>query len=414
LLLGEIHPAIHVDAVIKQSQLMTLIQKVGQAVTWHDTITKLAVQLGTALNSHKEAQETVNQMMATQGEAARLFARVEQALVDTSPELREAGTRLVSEYQYYLEQAGKIRGVDFPELSNSLTQWIADTDRLVKQHHAQFEELKASYDTYHTRIGSLIKEIGVYMNHVPPFDEQSIRSFDEIFDEAIVILSAQKIERYSWLRPAVSRMQAWFEKSDPLVAAARDKYTAFENENRLVEELLEQTEAEINRNRDQLDLKWNWSRSEILPRIDSLARAFAREKTHWERLKERNWADYNIHRAVSTCENLIMFCEGVLRDLTQSMENVNQKQGQLDDKAGAVMLLLDQYGSRLSTSDRIDIRSLVGIAQETRDYELAERVLGYAEMMALNRANIQTRNEIRNILHSYQAAEDDQADRSGG
>jgi hypothetical protein len=35
-------------------------------------------------------------------------------------------------------------------------------------------------------------------------------------------------------------------------------------------------------------------------------------------------------------------------------------------------------------------------------------------MLALNRTNIQTRNEITNILHSYQAAEDDQMDRSRG
>src|SRR6185503_2303187 len=34
----EIQPAIHVDAVIKQSQLLGLIQKVSQAVAWHDTI----------------------------------------------------------------------------------------------------------------------------------------------------------------------------------------------------------------------------------------------------------------------------------------------------------------------------------------------------------------------------------------
>ena len=413
LFLGEIHPSIHVDAVIKQSQLLSLIQKVGQALTWHDAITKLIVRLGTALRSHKEAQGTVNQLVASQGEAARLLTRLELALIDTSPELREAGTRLASEYRYYLEQARKIRGVDFPELLNSLTQWIADSDRLVKQHGVQFEELKASYDTYRTRIESLIKEIGVYMNHIPPFDDQSIRSFDAVFDEAIAILSEQKIDRYSWLSPALSRMQAWFEKSDPIVAAARDKYTAFETENRLVEELLEQTEEEINRKRDQIDLEWNWSRGEILPRIDSLARAFAREKNHWARLTERNWAEYDIHRAVSTCENLITFCEGVLLDLTQTMENVNQKQSRLDDKAGAVRLLLDQNGSRLSTSDRVDIRSLVVIAKETPDYEFADRVLGYAEIMARNQVSLRTRSEITSVLQSYQEAEDDQANRSG-
>ncbi|HLO34126.1 MAG TPA: hypothetical protein VK249_33585, partial [Anaerolineales bacterium] len=148
------------------------------------------------------------------------------------------------------------------------------------------------------------------------------------------------------------------------------------------------------------------SRSEFLPRIDSLARAFAREKNHWERLIERNWAEYNLNQAVSTCENLITFCEGVSLELTQIMENINQKQGQLDGKAETVMQLLDQNGSRLSTSDRIDIRALVGMARETPDHEFANRLLGYAETMATNRTNIQTRNEITNIIHSYQEAEE--------
>src|SRR5215207_1681886 len=252
LLLGELHPATHVDVVIKQSQLLSLIQKVSQALTWHDTITKLILQLGTALRTHKEAQQTVNQLLASQGEARRLHDRLERVLVDTSPDLREAGTRQVGEIQEYLEQARKIRGVDFPELLTRLGQWMADSERLVKQHDVQFEELKASYDRYHKRMGALIKELGVYMSHTPPFDPPSIQSFDAIFDEGIVILSEQKVERYSWLGPAVRRMQAWSETSEAVIAAARDKYTAFESENRLVEELMAQTEAELRRSKREI------------------------------------------------------------------------------------------------------------------------------------------------------------------
>ena len=407
LLLGEIQPATHVDVVIKQSQLLSLIQKVGQALTWHDAITKLILQLGTALRSHKEAQQTVNRLLASQGEARRLHDRLELVLLDTSPELREAGTRQVGEIQSYLEQARKIRGVDFPELLTRLGQWIADSERLVKQHDVQFEELKASYDRYHKRIGALIKEIGVYMNHIPPFDAPSIQSFDVIFDEGIVILSEQKVERYSWLSPVVRRMQAWLEKSEAVIAPAREKYTAFESENRLVEELLEQTEAELRRSKSEIDSSWGWSRSETLPKIDSLARAFVREKNHWEQLQERNWAEYNIHQAVATCENLITFCEGVLLDLAQTMENINPRQDQLTGKTESVMLLLDQNGSSLSTSDRIDIRSLVGMARETPDYEFANRLLDYAETMAMKRANILTRNEITNLVQSHQETEED-------
>src|SRR5215207_1395863 len=166
-LLAEIHPATHVDVVIKQSQLLSLIQKVSQALTWHDTIAALILQLGTALRSHKEAQQTVNGLLASQGEARRLHDRLERVLLDTSPELREAGTRQAGEMQSYLEQARKIRGVDFPDILARLGQWMAEADYLVKQHDVQFEELKASYDRYHKQMGALIKEVGVYMSHIP-------------------------------------------------------------------------------------------------------------------------------------------------------------------------------------------------------------------------------------------------------
>jgi hypothetical protein len=406
-LLGEIQPATHVDVVIKQSQLLSLIQKVGQALVWHGAITKLILQLGTALRSHKEAQQAVNGLLASQGEASRLLTRLELALMDTSPEIREAGTRQVGEIEDYLEQARQVRGVDFPELLTRLGQWIADSERLIKQHDVQFEELKASYDRYHQRTGALIKEIGVYMSHIPPFDAPSIQSFDVIFDEGIAILSEQKVERYSWLSPAVRRLQAWLEQSEAVIAPAREKYTAFESENRLVEELLEQTEAELKRSKSEIDSSWGWSRSETLPKIDSLARAFVREKNHWERLRERNWAEYNIHQAVGTCENLITFCEGVLLDLAQTLENINPRQDQLAGKTEAIMLLLDQNGSSLSTSDRIDIRSLVGMARETPDYEFANRLLDYAETMTMKRANSLTRNEITNLIQSRQETEED-------
>ena len=76
------------------------------------------------------------------------------------------------------------------------------------------------------------------------------------------------------------------------------------------------------------------------------------------------------------------------------------------------MQLLDQNGSSLSTSDRLDIRSLVGMARDTADYEFANRLLDYAETMAMNRANPLTRNEITNLLQGYQESEEDQAGRA--
>jgi hypothetical protein len=272
--------------------------------------------------------------------------------------------------------------------------------------------LKASYDRHHKRIAALIKEVGVYMSHIPPFDRPTIQSFDSMFDEGIVVLSEQKVERTSWLSPAVRRMQAWLEKSETVIDAAREKYTAFESENQVVAELMKQTEAELNRFQSEIDSSWRWSRSETLPKIDSLARAFVREKNHWERLRERNWAEYNIHQAVATCENLITFCEGVLLDLAQTMETINPRQDQLAGKTDAVMRLLDQNASSLSTSERIDIRSLVGMARDTPDYESANQLLDYAETIAMKRANSLTRNEITNLLQSHQESEEDQTGRS--
>jgi hypothetical protein len=253
----------------------------------------------------------------------------------------------------------------------------------------------------------LIQEIGVYMNHIPAFDEPSLQSFDLIFDEGILILSEQKVERTSWLSPAVRRMQDWSEKSEAVIAPARERYTAFESGNRLVEELLQQTEMELHRSKSEIDSSWGWSRSETLPRIDSLARAFVREKNHWERLRERNWAEYDIHRAVATCEKLITFCEVVLQDLAQTMETTNPRQDQLLGRTESVRLLLEQNGSSLSTSDRIDIRSLVGMARETPDYEFANRLLDYAETMAMRRASTLTRNEVTSLLQSHQQSEED-------
>jgi hypothetical protein len=100
-----------------------------------------------------------------------------------------------------------------------------------------------------------------------------------------------------------------------------------------------------------------------------------------------------------------------LLDLAQTIENINPRQDELAGKTESVMLLLDQNGSSLSTSDRIDIRSLVGMARETPDYEFANRLLDYAETMAMKRANVLTRNEITNLIQSRQESEDDPSHR---
>jgi hypothetical protein len=101
-----------------------------------------------------------------------------------------------------------------------------------------------------------------------------------------------------------------------------------------------------------------------------------------------------------------------LLDLAQTMETINPRQDQLAGKTDAIMRLLDQNGASLSTADRIDIRSLVGMARETPDYESASQFLDYAETMAMRRANSLTRNEITNLLRGHQDTEQDQSGRS--
>jgi hypothetical protein len=94
------------------------------------------------------------------------------------------------------------------------------------------------------------------------------------------------------------------------------------------------------------------------------------------------------------------------------MENIHPKQDQLAGKTESVRLLLEQNGASLATSDRLDIRSLVGMARETSDYEFANRLLDFAETMATNRADPSTRNEITSLLQSHQESEENQTGRA--
>jgi hypothetical protein len=207
-------------------------------------------------------------------------------------------------------------------------------------------------------------------------------------------------------------MQAWLQKAGAVIPPARERYTAFESGSRLAAELLARTEAELRRSKREIDSSWGWSRSESGPRIDSLARAFVRDKNHWERIQERNWAGYDIERAASTCQNLITVCEGVLQDLAQTIETIQPRQDQLAGRSESVMGLLDQNGASLSSSDRIDIRALLEMARETPDYDFAKRLLEYAETMALNRSiSPVTRNEITSLLQNRQESEEDRARR---
>jgi hypothetical protein len=357
LLFTEINPQIDIDMIIKQSQILGLMKKIGLALESHSSIENLILRLERELDAHKDAQEFVNQLLDSEGEATLIFKELKLALVDTSPNISERGTRLENAHQTYSVRAKRIKGADFPELLKSLEQFIVDTDKLVRAHLLQMVQLKAEYDRFYEEIYSLNKELVIYIEHIPKFDIQSIKLFNSAFEESLEILDEPKIESYSWLRPTTNKMQAWIEKNDFFIAQARDKYEAFETGKRRVEKLLEQTQEEIDIQRVRIEPKWGWYRSEILPRINAIARYFNREKKDWERLVERNWAEYNITRAISECENLIQFCEGKLIELTQAIEKVNHKENQLRSKVEAVSLLLKRNGAKLSSQDQHHIKS---------------------------------------------------------
>jgi hypothetical protein len=94
LLVSEINPEIDIDTVIKQSQLLSLIQRIGMVLEWHTIISFLINQLETELSIHKEAQGLVNELLDGQGEARLILAELKLALDDTSPNIEGAGTRL--------------------------------------------------------------------------------------------------------------------------------------------------------------------------------------------------------------------------------------------------------------------------------------------------------------------------------
>jgi predicted RNase H-like nuclease (RuvC/YqgF family) len=282
-----------------------------------------------------------------------------------------------------------------------LKQFIIEGKRLVQSHYAQLKELKSDYDDFYEYVDSVNHELEIYINHIPKFEKDSVVMFSDLFEESLIILSEQIIDKYSELRPAVNKMQVWSEKTDNLIAPARNKYGAFKAQKERVEELLNKTKEVIDTHRADAEQTWGWSKHEILPRIKAAARSFDRKKKDWDRLIERNWAEYNITRALSECENLIQFCEGKLFELTQAMEKVNEKQNKLDSKTAAVELLLQKNNSKLSQSDKHDIEALVAIAEQSPNYDFANRVLGYAHTMALRRASLQVRNEVTNIINVY-------------
>ncbi len=401
LLVTEIYPEIDIDTVIKQSQLLDLIKKIGRALELHANIGLLIGKLQKELNAHKEAERLVNELLDSQGKATLVLADLRMVLEDTSPNILHAGTRLTKDQQIYVERKRRIQGADFPELLESLSQFIFDSQNLIREHRSQLENLNIVHNDLYRRIELLNNELEKYIGYIPKFENQSINYFVEAFNESTSLLNEEKIEKYSWLGPNVEKMQTWVERTSHFIRPERERYNTFERGKVQAEKLLEQSDEELENYKGRVASKWGWYKNEILPKIDSLARSLDRESKEWYRLTERNWSDYNLKRAQSKCDNLIKFCEILLVDLTEAMGKVNQKQNQLNSKLSAVNNLLQINNTKLPTTDKKDIKSLISFAMKETSYESASKLLDHARTIATRRATSRIRDQITHIINVY-------------
>jgi hypothetical protein len=196
-------------------------------------------------------------------------------------------------------------------------------------------------------------------------------------------------------------MEAWILKNEPFIGRAEKRYQTFELANSQVEALLAQTNEDLNERRSYAETKWGWYRTEIMPDLETLSRSFDIELRNWQDLMESNWVDYNIGRAISECRRLIKFCNGVLLNLAQVFEKADRKQTEIENKAIAVMRLLQTRASRLTQSEKEEIKVLVEIAQQYSNFDFAKKLLESAHAMALRRADVRVRSDVTNIIYIY-------------
>ncbi|SRR6266498_2375430 len=99
LIVAEINPAIAIDMVIKQSRILDLMRKLGEAITWHDSINILVFQLESELKIHQEAEKEVNRLLAPDGDASLIHQEIITVLSDTSPDITDWGKSLIETMQ---------------------------------------------------------------------------------------------------------------------------------------------------------------------------------------------------------------------------------------------------------------------------------------------------------------------------
>ena len=398
LLVTDINPRIDVDMVIRQSQVLGLMTKLGEALAWHIYINDLTIQLAEELDVHKAAQHVVKKLLDDNGVATLVLTHVERAVEDTSPDLSDLGIRLINEYQVYAERANKVRGANFPELRASLERFITESDGLVRAHHQQLKDLKVIYEELYKRIHSFVQELEEYIGYVPKFSNESLKLFDVAVKDGSLILQEQELQGYSWLRETTDKMDAWLQRVEPTLNQTRNDYQAFEKHKWHIEKHLEEAQAEIEKQRSDVEKKWGWYKNQISPKIEMAGRFISHKLVEWRRLEKRQWADYRIVRAIAKCEQILKSSEEILDDLNQEIGKVKYKQAQLNSKKADINQLLKRKEHKLPPQDRQEIDTLVEIAMQADDYNFAEKSLNHAHTMAMRRATSQVRREVQNMI----------------
>jgi hypothetical protein len=401
LLVGEINPEIDVYVIIKQSQIIGLIEKVGSALEFHEAIKREVLSLTTELDLHKKTEKIIKELLGTEGPATLIFTELKSLIEDTSPNLNDWGQNLVSKYQNYSKKANDVRGADLPELLDSIDEFIADSEQLVRQHRSQLDELKSSYDIYNEQVYALRMKLHIFLNHVPRYEIKSLDLFSEALEKSESLMGLLKVDTYSGLRESVNAMEEWVIKNNSLVSRAHNRYQTFESGKKQVETLMAQTSEELHNKKSYAESKWGWYRTEIMSVIDNLSRSFDFEQSNWKDLVETNWAEYNIGRAISECRRLIKFCNNVMLDLARALEKADGKQKEIENKATAILRLLQTRSSKITQPEKQDIETLVKIAQEYSNFDFAKKLLENAHSMALGRAGAQVRIDATNYIYVY-------------
>ena len=399
LLVTSILPPIAADMFIKQSMIPILIKNLNDAIQKYNFIRSLTSRLESELEYHKNAQETVNSLLNSQGKATKILAKIKIVLQDTSPDLIDEGEILINEHQNFVERANRVRGANFPELEANLAIFLLSSENLINKHTIEITKLIEDYTIFYKKIEGSLEELSKYINHSPHFDAQTIKILSGAHNAGWKLTQEKATEKYSWLRNATNQMNTWIKNIDPFIKKTREKHEAFLIGKNQVENQLRKAKQELQLQRTHIERKWGWYQNELLPSLNHAEQQLDTEINEWERLIERNWAELSIHKGIARCEQLIKFSEEILRTLNDQIRKTMQKQSMLTSKVNDINNLTATNTRRLSLEEQQEIRKLVNLARQAQHFNTAEEYLGYALSLALKKVDWKMQKAINNIIN---------------